>query len=169
MATPSTVAPFQQLLNTNKSGIAFPQTPEQWSAERDRLLRSNRSKEEVDQVMGRFYPSSGQNAGEQEFFKTLSGTAKQRQWLDSPEGIKYQLELAREDAREKAKQTLMWGTLAKLPEQIANAANPFGGPVGSAIAYQGMSNIPSIYSNTLASFPQIQVPGYNQQLQRYFS
>lgn len=143
------------------------QTPQKELEYRRNLLRQGYTEEQINQVIPNY--RKPQLSGEQELLKTLSETAKQRQWLDSPEGIKYQLELAREDAREKAKQTLMWSTLAKLPEQIANAANPFGGPAGSAIAYQGMSNIPSIYSNTLASFPQIQVPGYNQQLQRYFS
>ena len=156
---------FRQPLTSFKYAQSFSQlTPQQWLEERRRLLKLGYKKEEIDQAMQK--PA---NPGEQEVLGTIAETARQRMWLDSPEGMKYQLELAREDAREKAKQTLMWGTLAKLPEQIANAANPFGGPAGTAMAYQGMSNLPSVYSNTLASFPQIQVPGYNQQLQRYFS
>lgn len=142
-------------------------TPQKELEYRKNLLKQGYTEEQINQVMPNYVKPA--NFGEQEVLGTIAETARQRMWLDSPEGMKYQLELAREDAREKAKQTLMWGTLAKLPEQLANAANPFGGPAGTAMAYQGMSNLPSVYSNTLASFPQIQVPGYNQQFQRYFS
>lgn len=85
------------------------------------------------------------------------------------EGRKEALAMAREDAREKAKQTLMWSSLAKLPETIASAVNPFGGPAGAAMYYQGMSAIPNIYNQTLANYPQIQVPGSSTQQFRYFN
>lgn len=146
-----------------------PQTPQQWLEERSKLLRQGYPREDVAEAMSKFAPPVNQNPGEQEVFKTIAETVKQRQWLDSPEGMKYQLELAREDAREKAKQGLMWGTLAKLPEQIANAISPFGGPVGAAMAYQGMLGIPGVFNQTLANYPQIQVPGYSSQQYRYFS
>ena len=146
-----------------------PQTPQQWLEYKNNLLRQGYSREDAGAAMDLFKPAVSQNTGEQELLKTLSETAKQRQWLDSPEGMKYQLELAREDAREKAKQGLMWGTLAKLPEQIANAISPFGGPAGAAMAYQGMLGIPGVFNQTLANYPQIQVPGYSSQQYRYFS
>lgn len=87
----------------------------------------------------------------------------------TPAGRKEVLAMAREDAREKAKQTLMWSSLAKLPESIASAVNPFGGPAGAAMYYQGMSAIPNIYNQTLANYPQIQVPGSSTQQFRYFN
>ena len=86
----------------------------------------------------------------------------------SPEGRKELLEMTRQHEFEKGKAGLMFNTLAKLPEAMANAVNPFGGPVGAAMAYQGASAIPGIYAQTMASFPQIQVPGYSAQQYRYF-
>ena len=59
-------------------------------------------------------------------------------------------------------------TLAKIPETMAAAISPFGGPVGAAMAYQGASAIPGIYAQTMAAYPQIQVPGYSAQQYRYF-
>lgn len=98
----------------------------------------------------------------------LQKKIEQDLFLSSPEGMKLQLQMAREEATEKGRQGLLFNTLAKLPEAMANAVNPFGGPVGAAMAYQGMSAIPGIYAQTMASFPQIQVPGYSAQQYRYF-
>jgi len=95
------------------------------------------------------------------------GMLKQNQYDNSIEGRTKLLELARQDAREKAKQQLMWGTLAKLPETIATAFG--GGPNAQERFRQGMGAIPGIYANTLASYPQIQVPGSSTQQYRYFA
>lgn len=100
-------------------------------------------------------------------FPSMEALIKQNAYNASPEGMKAQLELAREDAREKAKQQLMWGTLAKLPETIATAFG--GGPNAQERFRQGMGAIPGIYANTLASYPQIQVPGSSTQQYRYFT
>jgi hypothetical protein len=105
---------------------------------------------------------------EAELYGDVGNILKQQKYLLSPEGMKAQLEMARADAREKAKQGLMWGTLAKLPETIAAAASPYGGPIGAAMAYQGVAAIPGIYSSTLASYPTLQIPGSSVQQYRYF-
>jgi hypothetical protein len=61
--------------------------------------------------------------------------------------------------------------LAKLPEQIANAASPYGGPAGAYMAYEGMSRIPAIFSDTLRSTPQMNInfPGASMAQFKYFS
>jgi len=98
---------------------------------------------------------------------SLSKRLAQDAYNNSPEGMAQLLELGRQDAREKAKQQLMWGTLAKLPETIATAFG--GGPNAQERFRQGMGAIPGIYANTLASYPQIQVPGSSTQQYRYFA
>lgn len=98
------------------------------------------------------------------------------------DGLKDQLDYASQKKREEAdyrqqlgeqstKKALMYSTIAKLPEQMANAFSPYGGQTGALMAYEGMSRIPEIYRNTLASTPQmnISVPGYSAQQPRYFS
>jgi hypothetical protein len=106
------------------------------------------------QFMGRLLPS-------------LTKRLEQDAYNNSPEGMAKLLELGRQDAREKAKQQLMWGTLAKLPETIATAFG--GGPNAQERFRQGMGAIPGIYANTLAAYPQIQVPGTSIQQNRYFT
>jgi len=98
---------------------------------------------------------------------SISKRLEQDAYNNSPEGMAKLLELGRQDAREKAKQQLMWGTLAKLPETIATAFG--GGPNAQERFRQGMGAIPGIYANTLASYPQIQVPGSSTQQYRYFA
>jgi hypothetical protein len=105
---------------------------------------------------------------EAELYGAIGDIVKQQKYNLSPEGMAAQLELARQDAREKARQSLMWGTLAKLPEAMAAAASPYGGPVGAAMAYQGVAAIPGIYSSTLANYPTLQIPGTSTQQYRYF-
>ena len=85
-----------------------------------------------------------------------------------PENIKKMLELGREDAFEKGKTGLMFSTLAGLPQTIANAVSPYGGPIGSRMAYEGMSRIPGIYSETMRTFPRIQVPASSYSPRSYF-
>ena len=102
-----------------------------------------------------------------ELFPSLNKLVQQSVYNSSPEGMAKLLELGRQDAREKAKQQLMWSTLAKLPETAAAAFG--GGPNASERIRQGMGAIPGIYANTLASYPQIQVPGSSTQQNRYFA
>jgi hypothetical protein len=159
------------LQKQNKPSFS-PETPQQFLEEKRKLEKLGFSKEEVNEAVGRFAPSSSLTPGDQAVTSLLPSVQKQIEqniFLSSPEGMKMQLEMAREDAREKAKQQAMWSTLAKLPESIASAVNPFGGPAGAAMYYQGMSAIPNIYNQTLASYPQIQVPGSSTQQFRYFN
>ena len=100
--------------------------------------------------------------------RMLTPILKGAAWAMSPEGMEAQLEMARKDAFQKGQAGLMFSTLAKLPQTIANAVSPYGGPEGARMAYEGMSRIPGIYSDTLRSFPQIQVPASSYSPNRYF-
>jgi hypothetical protein len=84
---------------------------------------------------------------------------------------KEQADYRQQLGEQSTKKALMYSTIAKLPEQMANAFSPYGGQTGALMAYEGMSRIPEIYRNTLASTPQmnISVPGYSSQQPRYFS
>ena len=115
-------------------------------------LERPQTKEEVNAAIGR----------------GLIPILKQQAINMSPEGMERQLEMARKDAFQKGKTGLMFSTLANLPQTIANAVSPYGGPVGARMAYEGMSSIPGIYSETMRSFPQIQVPASSYSPNRYF-
>jgi hypothetical protein len=82
----------------------------------------------------------------------------------SPEGMAAQLKMGSELAKEQARETLKYQTLANLPGQIerAFAADKY---------YEGMSRIPEIYRGTFASVPSmnIQAPGYSAPQRRYFN
>jgi hypothetical protein len=150
---------FANALNPQKQQGGFsPSTPQQWLEYGRNLKKQGFTPEEVNAAMQQFAPPAGSQSPEGKLLESLTPLMKQQIeqniWANSPEGMKYQLELAREDAREKAKQGLMWGTLAKLPEKMANALSPFGGAAGTAMMYQGMSQIPSVYSQTLQAYPQ---------------
>ena len=108
-------------------------------------------------------------AAEAETYGAFPEFLKNYAWLSSKEGMEAQLEMARKDAFQKGQAGLMFSTLAKLPQTIANAVSPYGGPEGARMAYEGMSRIPGIYSETMRSFPQIQVPASSTQQYRYFS
>ena len=84
---------------------------------------------------------------------------------------KEQADYRQQLGEQSTKKALMYSTIAKLPEQMANAFSPYGGQTGALMAYEGISKIPEIYRNTLASVPQmnISVPGYSAQQPRYFS
>jgi hypothetical protein len=129
--------------------------------------------EPKSELAGRFMGAlaAPQNMTEGQFmggvYPSILGLLEQNRYNNSPEGMAKLLELGRQDAREKAKQQLMWGTLAKLPETIATAFG--GGPNAQERFRQGMGAIPGIYANTLASYPQIQVPGTSIQQNRYFA
>jgi hypothetical protein len=82
----------------------------------------------------------------------------------TPEGMREQLKMGSELAKEQASQTLKYQTLANLPGQIerAFAADKY---------YEGISRIPEIYRATFASVPSmnIQAPGYSSTQRRYFN
>lgn len=113
-----------------------------------------------------------ENSPSSQLLKTLlpaaAKSAEQAAWMSSPEGIEYLSKKSQELSRERSKQGLLFNTLAKIPETMAAAISPFGGPVGAAMAYQGMSAIPGVYAQTMAAYPGIQVPGYSAQQYRYF-
>lgn len=160
------------LQKENKPAFAL-ETPQQFLEYKKGLEKQGYSAEDINAAMQQFAPSSSSRTPEGQlvegYLPIFKKQAEQSLFMNSPEGMKMQLEMAREDAREKAKQGLMFNTLAKLPESIANAFNPFGGPAGAAMYYQGMSAIPNIYNQTLANYPQIQVPGSSTQQFRYFN
>jgi len=118
-----------------------------------------------------FLKDSGPQTKEEvnaEIARGLIPILKQQAINMSPEGMERQLEMARKDAFQKGKTGLMFSTLANLPQTIANAVSPYGGPEGARMAYEGMSRIPGIYSETMRSFPQIQVPASSYSSTRYF-
>jgi hypothetical protein len=105
---------------------------------------------------------------EAEIARGLIPILKQQAINMSPEGMERQLEMARKDAFQKGQAGLMFSTLANIPQAIANAASPFGGPVGARMVYESIGRRPGIYSETMRSFPQIQVPASSYSPTRYF-
>lgn len=148
------------------------ESPQQYLQYKQGLLKQGHAPEDVNAAMQQFAPSVSSQTSEGRFIEGLmplmQKKLEQDLYMSSPEGMKVQLEMARSEAKEKGKQGLLFGTLAKLPETMAAAVSPFGGPVGAAMAYQGMSAIPGIYAQTMSAFPGIQVPGYSAQQYRYF-
>jgi hypothetical protein len=159
---------FMNAFNPQPENAGFsPKTPQQWLEYQKNLEKQGYAPEKINSAMQQFVPTTNPNSLESAIAPELVEFLRQNRYNNSPEGMKAQLELAREDAREKAKQQLMWGTLAKLPETIATAFG--GGPNAQERFRQGMGAIPGIYANTLASYPQIQVPGSSTQQYRYFA
>ena len=92
------------------------------------------------------------------------------QLKDWEEMQKRQADYRQQLGEQSTKKALMYSTIAKLPEQMANAFSPYGGQTGALMAYEGMSRIPEVYRSTLASVPQMNIstPGYSAQQPRYF-
>jgi hypothetical protein len=155
-------------LNPQSGNTGFsPKTPQQWLEYQKNLEKQGYAPEKINSAMQQFVPATNPNSLEATIAPGVAKLVDLAAYNASPEGMAAQLELARQDAREKAKQQLMWGTLAKLPETIATAFG--GGPNAQERFRQGMGAIPGIYANTLASYPQIQVPGTSIQQNRYFT
>ena len=95
---------------------------------------------------------------------SLAKAVEQGVYNQSPEGMRQQLEMGKEMAKEQASQTLKYQTLANLPGQIERAFS-------ADKYYEGMSRIPEIYRSTFESVPSmnIQAPGYSAPQRRYFS
>ena len=108
-------------------------------------------------------PATSESQGMGQLYSTLADTMRQNAYWQTPEGMREQLEMGKELAKEQASQTLKYKTLADLPGQIerAFAADKY---------YEGMSRIPEIYRGTFASVPSmnIQAPGYSAPQMRYF-
>jgi len=95
---------------------------------------------------------------------SVAKAVEQSVYNQSPEGMRMQLEMGKELAKEQASETLKYKTLANLPGQIERA-------FGADKYYEGMSRIPEIYRSTFASVPSmnIQAPGYSAPQMRYFN
>jgi hypothetical protein len=152
---------FQSLLKPSVEA-----TPGSWNSTPQRRLEHMRglekqgySKEQITSAL-----ASSENEGISDLLRTTADIAKQNAYWQTPEGMREQLEMGKEMAKEQAKQTLKFQTLANLPGQIERsfAADKY---------YQGMSQIPEIYRGTFASVPSmnIQAPGYSAPQVRYFS
>jgi len=164
---------FANALNPQKQQGGFsPSTPQQWLEYGRNLKKQGFTPEEVNAAMQQFAPPAGSQSPEGKLLESLSSSLQkkidQEIWMNSKEGMETLLDMSLKNAREKAKQGLMWNTLSKLPEQMANAFSPYGGPMGAAMAYQGVSQIPYIYSQTLQAYPQVQIPGSSTSQFRYF-
>ena len=107
-------------------------------------------------------------AAEAEVYGALPEYLKNMAWQSSKEGMEAQLEMARKDAFQKGQAGLMFSTLANIPQTIANAVSPYGGPVGARMAYESIIRSPGIYSETMRTFPQIQVPASSYSPTKYF-
>lgn len=166
---PVTAGRYLDVFKNKNDGVFSFKTPQQKLEYIKNLQKQGYDKADIAEAMASFPQPSQDQGFEQEIKGPIADLIRQQAFNASPAGMKMQLEMAREDAREKAKQQAMWSTLAKLPESIASAVNPFGGPAGAAMYYQGMSAIPNIYNQTLASYPQLQVPGASTQQFRYFN
>ena len=109
-------------------------------------------------------PATSESQGMGQLYSTLADNLKQNAFWQTPEGMRMQLEMGKELAKEQASQTLKYKTLANLPGQIerAFAADKY---------YEGMSRVPESYRSGFASVPSmnIQAPGYSAQQMRYFS
>ena len=164
---------YASALQPTKKAAFSPETPQQFLEYKKNLKKQGYTDEDINKAMEQFAPSIASQSPDGQLVQGLMPLIQKRIeqdiWAGSQEGMQAQLEMSRKDAFEKAKTGLMFNTLAKIPESIATAVNPFGGPVGAAMFYQGMSNLPQVYSSTLASYPQIQSPGLSTQQYRYFS
>ena len=147
-------------------------TPEAWNRSPQSILNYRRdlgkqghSKEDITSAEALSQPSpTPENQGIGRFYGALERSMDQQIYNQSPAGMREQLEMGKEMAKEQAKQTLKFQTLANIPGQIERsfAADKY---------YQGMSQIPEIYRSTFASVPSmnIQAPSYNAAQVRYFS
>lgn len=117
----------------------------------------NSTQEQLDRALSSAPPNS-------RLEDSVANMVERAAYNQTPEGMREQLEMGKEMAKEQAKQTLKFQTLANLPGQIERgfAADKY---------YQGMSQIPEIYRGTFAAVPSmnIQAPGYSAPQMRYFN
>ena len=72
---------------------------------------------------------------------------------------------------QSTQKALLYSTLAKLPDKLANAFNPYGSKEG-ALAYAAhLNNLPNVVNDTMRSIPMMNVQGvaYNAPQRQYFS
>lgn len=142
-------------------------TPEAWNRSPQSILKHRKdlekqgySKEDITSAEASSQPSpTPENQGIGRFYGALERSMDQQIYNQSPAGMREQLEMGKEMAKEQAKQTLKFQTLANLPGQIT-----------AAIA-GNTSQIPEIYNRAYGSVPSmnIQAPGYSAPQMRYFS
>jgi hypothetical protein len=151
---------FQSLLQQPTATVGdWNSTPQRRLEYMKGLEKLGYSKEQITSAL-----ANSENEGINNLLKTTADIAKQNAYWQTPEGMREQLKMGSELAKEQASQTLKYKTLANLPGQIerAFAADKY---------YEGMSQIPEIYRGTFASVPtmNIQAPGYSAPQMRYFS
>jgi len=158
---------FQSLLQP--AAVAAPNnwnsTPQRRLEEISRLKKLGYNAEDIQSALaGATPPATAESQGINQVYSTVADIAKQNAFWQTPEGMRMQLEMGKEMAKEQASQTLKYQTLANLPGQIerAFAADKY---------YEGMSRIPEIYRSTFASVTpmNIQAPGYSAPQMRYFN
>ena len=94
------------------------------------------------------------------------------------EKLDYWAKLQKEQALERQRlgeestqKALLYSTLAKLPDKLANAFNPYGSKEG-ALAYAAhLNNLPNVVNDTMRSIPMMNVQGvaYNAPQRQYFA
>ena len=158
---------FQSLLQPAAAAAPdnWNSTPQRRLEEITRLKKLGYSDQDIQNSMAASAPpATSESQGMGQLYSTLADTMKQNAFWQTPEGMRMQLEMGKELAKEQASETLKYKTLANLPGQIerAFAADKY---------YEGMSQIPEIYRSTFASVPSmgIQAPGYSAPQMRYFS
>ena len=158
---------FQSLLKPTAAAVSndWNSTPQKRLEYMKRLKNQGYSDQDIQSALaGATPPATAESQGINQVYSTVADIAKQNAFWQTPEGMRMQLEMGKEMAKEQASQTLKYQTLANLPGQIerAFAADKY---------YEGMSRIPEIYRSTFASVPSmnIQAPGYSAPQMRYFS
>jgi hypothetical protein len=128
------------------------------------LIRQGNSLEDVKEAMTASPPLTTEEQGMNKLFSTVADIAAQNAYWQTPEGMREQLEMGKEMAKEQAKQTLKFQTLANIPGQVERA-------LSADKYYAGISQIPEIYRSAFASVPSmnIQAPGYSAPQTRYFN
>jgi hypothetical protein len=149
---------FQSLLKPAATPGDWNSTPQKRLEYMKGLENQGYSKEQITSAL-----ANAENEGVNDLLRTTADIAKQNAYWQTPEGMREQLKMGSELAKEQARETLKYQTLANLPGQIerAFAADKY---------YEGMSRIPEIYRGTFASVPSmnIQAPGYSASQRRYF-
>lgn len=159
---------FQSLLKPTAAAAVsndWNSTPQKRLEHMKGLKNQGYSEQDIQNAMAASAPPATAEAqGANQLYSTVADIAKQNAFWQTPEGMRMQLEMGKEMAKEQASQTLRYQTLANLPGQIerAFAADKY---------YEGMSRIPEIYRSTFASVPSmnIQAPGYSAPQMRYFN
>jgi hypothetical protein len=94
------------------------------------------------------------------------------------EKLDYWAKLQKEQALERQRlgeestqKALLYSTLAKLPDKLANAFNPYGSKEGALVYAAHLNNLPNVVNDTMRSIPMMNVQGvaYNAPQRQYFT